>query len=184
MANSPRTREFYRPILEDLHEAARDWRTSLSRLLPLEIVLTAGVLLAGLILSVGLVGYAVSRTPAVQTPVRPATTSNGLSSLAARGARFGRDSNGNITQATLSGPKFTDRDLRDLSTIDTLESVTVIDANVTDEGLMALRRLSLKHLELVNTQVTDEAVEAFRQAMGPADVSVRLIRGSDAEGDD
>jgi hypothetical protein len=183
MANSPRTREFYRPIVEDLHEAARDWRTSLSRLLPLEILMTVVLLMAGLVLLSVLLHYVVSQNPQIQNAPPASATPDPLTSLTVRGARFGRDAQGNVTQATLAGSQFSDRDMRPLSTIQTLESVTLIDADVTDDGLMSLRLPRLKHLELINTKVTGEAAEAYLRMIGPPTVKVRLIRQSGEEDD-
>ena len=108
MDNLPRTREFYRPLVEDIHEAAREWRGSFLRLRPIEALLVAGVLLAGPVLLFILVQYFASLRSDIEPIPAPVTPQVTLTrSFEQRGARFGRDAQGIITQATLKGEHFT-----------------------------------------------------------------------------
>lgn len=194
MPSPPRTREFYRPILEDLHEATRQWRESLFRIHVRQLLFVVAMLLGGPLLIVGLYWYSawlgVARqereiefraAPAAATevdaiPVTVKPESDLVRSLEERGARFGQAAHGLPTTVTLAGEEFTDQDMQALSTIQTLESVTVIDADVTDDGLRALRLPQLRHLRLVNTNVTEAAAAEFPQRVGPANVQIQLIR--------
>jgi hypothetical protein len=194
MPSPPRTREFYRPLLEDLHEAARNCRNGLSGLGFSETLLIAVILLAGPVLVFSLVQCAASRKPEVPVlpqPVRPAVSPSPapaeipatvpadeslVSSFVERGATFGPRVYGRVTFVTLHGEQFTDDDMPQLSTLVTLESVTLIDAGITDEGLRALRLPRLRELVLINTRVTEEAAEAYPETNGPPNVRVRLIR--------
>lgn len=186
MPSPPRTREFYRPLLEDIHEAARDWRNGLSRLRPSEVLIIAVMLLAGPVLVFSLVQYTASlksdvafvprefspqsgppnRSPAVTVETGP------VLEFTQRGAVFGP---GRAT-VTLAGGHFTDDDMPELSSIVTLESVTMIDANVTDDGLRDLRLPRLEELVLINTRVTESAAEAYPETNGTPNVRVRLVR--------
>lgn len=194
MPSPPRTREFYRPLLEDLHEAAHNWRNGLSRLGFFELLLVAVILLTGPVLVFSLVQYAASRRPEVPVfpqpgnpavspapapatiPARVQADESIVSSFVERGATFGPRVSGRVTTVTLEGEQFTDDDMPQLSTLVTLESVTLIDAGITDDGLRALSLPRLEELVLINTRVTEGAAEAYPGTNGPPNVRVRLTR--------
>ena len=66
--------------------------------------------------------------------------------------------------------------MSDLSTISTLESVTLVDTAVTDNGLMALRLPRLNDLFPVNCGVSEAAAQAYPGATGTQGVRVHLIQ--------
>lgn len=177
MSNSPRTREFYRPLVEDLHEAAREWRGSLSRAQLKEVFLITGLLLSVPILVVVVGMYSASLKSDIATsPASVSPQEDLMRALTERGAIFSGNANGSAIWVTLEGEHFLDRDLRALSIIHSLDSVTVIDADVTDAGLRALQLPRLRQLVLINTRVTDEAAAAYPATNGPPTVNVRLVR--------
>ena len=177
MPDSPRTREFYRPLVEDLHDAARDWRGSLSRAQLGDVLLLTGLLLAIPILVAFAGLYFSSQKSDIAAAPAPVTPQEGLMrAFTERGAVFSGSADGSAIWVTLEGEQFTDRDVRALSTIPTLDSVTVIDAEITDVGLGELQLPRLRQLVLINTKVTEEFAAAYPATNGPPTVNVRLVR--------
>lgn len=163
MSSHPRTGEYYRPIIEDLHAVVQGWRGTFAFRLQSSLIWFAVIVTAAFALLLGLAWLTAPDAEAVPAVPAPAVNDQVIAALEERGAVFSRAGD-HVIHAVLNGEAFSDRDLRHLAKMPFLQSIVIMNADVTDEGLAELVTLQhLRSLVLVNTRVTQDGVERFRR---------------------
>ncbi len=120
------------------------------------VVLRAHGMVAGLVLAFGLSGIGVlsQRKAAGSDPV--AAESKAVAIVVARGGAVAYNPTGHVSKIDLADRPATDADLGALASLESLESLEMWGAEITDLGMESLSKLvSLKHLVLENTDITD-----------------------------
>jgi hypothetical protein len=172
MGCPPRNRLFYRPLLEDVHEAVAVWERNLyywrRRELALTILLIVGVA-AGCVLIV----CASARLEKPPYAPRYASSPTAVATLESRGAVFGYDPSGRITRVVVHSPGFQDADLVLLRGLPDLQTVLLVGTPVTDAGIRTLHTLpNLRSINLIDTRVTHAGSQALKAALPQASVRV------------
>lgn len=76
--------------------------------------------------------------------------------------RVGRDQDGHVTTLLLSNMRLSQDEFEELGKLEHLRALVLLGTNVTDEDLLHLKQcLSLDHLNLVSTEVTDRAIDTL-----------------------
>jgi hypothetical protein len=178
MGCPPRNRQFYRPLLADVHHVVSEWEQKLTTWQRREVLMTlflAGAIAAGF----GVVVWLSVRIE--EPPYRPNNTSN-LAAIVAvlesHGAIVGYHPSGQVRRVVAQSPRFDDADLVLLSRLPGLQTVLIVESPVTDDGLMKLRTLTqLQSVHLIDTQVTETGRRALQAALPQADVRVMRTAG-------